>query len=144
MHLKIWFDMGTIKINELSVGDWVLIDEVLGSEPARALRVTMAGRSMFKESSGQIYGSLGGDISPLPITPEILEKNGFEKRDNRTWHNAEIGCVIYRVGSKHWDIRLHPETRKYRAVRMGIDNIKYIHQLQHAIRIAGAEKEIEL
>lgn len=133
-----------MKIRDLSIGDWVLIDEVLGSEPARALRVTMAGRSMFKGSSGQIYGSLGGDISPLPITPEILEKNGFEKRDNHTWHNDELACVIHRFGRKHWDIRLHPKTRKYRAVRMGIDNIEYIHQLQHALRIAGVEKEIEL
>lgn len=133
-----------MKIRDLSIGDWVLIDAVLGSEPARALRVTMAGRSMFKGLSGQIYGSLGGDISPLPITPEILEKNGFEREDNHTWRNAEIGCVIHRFGRKHWDIRLRPITRKYRAARMGADNIEYIHQLQHALRIVGVEKEIEL
>ena len=129
-----------MKIRDLSIGDWVLMD----GEPAKAMRLTMAGRSIFRGLSGQIYGSVGGDISPLPITHEILEKNGFEKRDNHTWHNAEIGCVIHRFGRKHWDIRLHPETRKYRAVRMGIDNIEHIHQLQHALRIAGVEKEIEL
>ena len=123
--------MATLKISDLSVGDWVLMN----GEPAKALRLTMAGRTIFKGLSGQIYGSYGGDISPLPIVPDILEANGihrtYEDDSYAIFKGDGLWAVKYSDGD--WELSTPPVCR--------ID-IKYIHQLQHALRLAGVEKEI--
>ena len=127
-----------MKIRDLSIGDWVKIE----GEPARTLRVTMAGRSIFKGLSGQIYGSLGGDIHPLPITPEILEKNGFKK--NGEYNEWNIG---------EWNERpfigVSLDRQSMRITYLGADifvehQVVCVHQLQHALRLACVGKEIEL
>ena len=127
-----------MKIRDLSIGDWVKIE----GEPARTLRVTMAGRSIFKGLSGQIYGSLGGDIHPLPITPEILEKNGFKK--NGEYNEWNIG---------EWNERpfigVSLDRQSMRITYLGTDifvehQVVCVHQLQHALRLACVGKEIEL
>ncbi len=130
--------MDKMKIRDLSIGDWVKIE----GEPARTLRVTMAGRSIFKGLSGQIYGSLGGDIHPLPITPEILEKNGFKK--NGEYNEWNIG---------EWNERpfigVSLDRQSMRITYLGTDifvvhQVVCVHQLQHALRLACVGKEIEL
>lgn len=39
-----------LQISDLSVGDWVLMN----GEPAKAMRLTMAGRSIFRGLSGLV------------------------------------------------------------------------------------------
>lgn len=123
--------MGRIKISELSVGDWVLMN----GEPAKALRLTMAGRTIFKGLSGQIYGSVGDDIFPLPIASEILEANGiqrtYEDDSYAIFRGDGLWAVKYSDGD--WELSTPPVCR--------ID-IKHIHQLQHALRLTGVDKEI--
>lgn len=137
--------MATLKISDLSVGDWVLMN----GEPAKALRLAVAGRAIFKGLSGQIYGSVGGDIFPLPIVPEILEKNG--------WSNDGMYARLRITESSHLEYYYHEHRlRKYYC---GVDewqnhakvtDIRFaahcysVHQLQHALRLAGADKEINL
>ena len=127
-----------MKIGDLSIGDWVLMN----GEPAKAMRLTMAGRSIFRGLSGQIYGSVGGDISPLPITPEILEKNGFKK--NGEYNEWNIG---------EWNERpfigVSLDRQSMRITYLGTDifvvhQVVWVHQLQHALRLACVGKEIEL
>lgn len=126
-----------MKIGDLSIGDWVLMN----GEPAKAMRLTMAGRSIFRGLSGQIYGSVGGDISPLPITPEILEKNGFKK--NGEYNEWNIG---------EWNERpfigVSLDRQSMRITYLGTDifvvhQVVCVHQLQHALRLACVGKEIE-
>lgn len=125
--------MATLKISDLSVGDWVLMN----GEPAKALRLTMAGRMIFKGLSGQIYGSIGGDIFPLPIVPEILEKNGFERLLERDlFYLSEAGLeVAFEDGEWMHTINLHEYT---------IHTINGVHHIQHLLRLYGCEKEINL
>lgn len=127
-----------MKIGDLSIGDWVLMN----GEPAKAMRLTMAGRSIFRGLSGQIYGSVGGDISPLPITPEILAKNGFKK--NGEYNEWNIG---------EWNERpfigVSLDRQSMRITYLGTDifvmhQVVCVHQLQHALRLACVGKEIEL
>ena len=125
--------MATLKIRELSVGDWVLMD----GEPAKALRLTMAGRSIFKGLSGQIYGSVGDDIFPLPIVPDILDVNGWQR-------NEEDEYMEY-YGDPTSGIAHTKGTYRYQLEAPGTSVVCYfVHQLQHALRLAGVDKEINL
>lgn len=92
----------------------------------------------------KLFHDLKYDGILIPITSEILEKNGFVKRETYIWNNPEMRCTAYRFGRKHWDIRVTSRVRAYRPTRVNIENILYVHELQHALRLAGVEKEIEL
>lgn len=84
--------------------------------------------------------------NPIPLTPEILKKNKmrpFEHRnpgqgDNlikKWWHNDGSYYVsLYWVGDECTYTVGDSVTR--------ICRIKYVHQLQHALRLCGIEKEI--
>lgn len=126
-----------MRIGDLSIGDWVLMN----GEPAKAMRLTMAGRSIFRGLSGQIYGSVGGDISPLPITPEILEKNGFKKNGEYDEWNIGTWRTPYLLGVS---LERPAITIKWNGSSIFIDQAKNVNQLQHAFRLAGVEKEIEV
>lgn len=135
--------MATLKINELSVGDWVLMD---GEEPVKALRLTVAGRLIFVGLSGQMYGSLGDDISPLPIVPEILEKNGLIRHERDADNpkrvvlsNHFIMAITY-TDADWWRFLIYDEELSSKELFNGI--IYSVHQLQHALRLAGINKEI--
>lgn len=133
-----------MKIKELNIGNWVLIN----SEPARALRLTQVGHSTFKGVSGQMYRVIGSSISPLPITPEILEKNGFVKESDVGYERfewRENGSVAITLNRDSFS---KSETFVLTTFKIGINGwllkIEHVHQLQHAIRLAGIEKEIEV
>lgn len=121
-----------MKIKELNIGDWVLIN----GEPARALRLTQVGCSIFKGLSGQMYRVIGYSISPLPITPEILEKNGISK----TYESDEY--AVYK-GEGFYVTEFYTELWEFerRLNRLMISNV---HELQHAMRLAGINTEIEV
>lgn len=123
--------MAQLKINDLSVGDWVKIqgkirkiDYLYGNDNVCDVPIDL--------------------VEPIPITPEILEKNGSKK----TEFLEDSGYEFYQCddfyasrveGSKWWTIIVRNECRE-------VVNcyIQHIHQLQHALRLAGVEKEIEL
>lgn len=122
-----------LHISELSVGDWVMVK----------------GKTVKVESLGKVrdYVEIEGDLAlshikvvqPIPITPEILEKNGF----------AEVWGDFL---STHKGAFLHIEMYEDRYQLEVPDNgriflacgVHYVHELQHALRLAGIDKEIEL
>mgnify|MGYP006322931469 CR=1 FL=1 len=133
--------MGNLEIRDLSIGDWIKV----GGEPARVIQLGIVGRNKAKGLSGQIYGFLtSSEIEPIPITPEILEKNGFEKNSECCWRNSAIKCACHRYGTKYWDIRINGRNRAYRPTRISIDNILHTHELQNALRLAGLDEGIRL
>ena len=74
------------------------------------------------------------NVQPIPLTPEILEKNGFYYDEDR---KAYLMGVIFRV---------KPE--RYGLFSFEICGCPYslntVHELQHALRLCGIEKEIIL
>lgn len=79
-------------------------------------------------------------IEAIPLTTEILEKNGFEST------SAPSERVWKRNGQEVW---LDNEGKNYWA---NIKNgefyfegyIEHVHELQHALRLCGIEKEITI
>lgn len=85
-----------------------------------------------KTPDGKHFGNMGGvsKIQPIPLTAEILEKNFPEPTDGLTWFPEEGG------------FNCHAYVPKCEINAFGL--FKYVHQLQHALRLCGIEKEIEL
>ena len=85
-------------------------------------------------------------IEAVPLTTEILEKNGFDTSDPevKQYHFTEDGQ------SYHFSLRQmynqkdnKPNGYSFYAFSV-LTIIKYVHQLQHALRLCGIEKEIVL
>ena len=117
-----------MKAKELMIGDWVY-----NPFTRKTLRLTF-GRDL----------DLAEDLclEPIPLTAEILEKNGFTR---------------YRENEELWDVGVFRLDLGLFAV--GIDNgcgtgmcmmphgimtfyCNYVHELQHALRLCGIEEDI--
>lgn len=123
-----------MKIEELSIGDWVMYRN---REWQVCSLYQFTGEVGLWRNDSQICENVA-DLHPIPLTPGILEKNGICLLE--TFEDGEImyACpsfsVLQRRNFKHWKIC---------TPSMWV-HIRYIHQLQHALRLAGIEKEIEV
>ena len=88
------------------------------------------------------------DVEPIPLTPEILEKNGFERApqvsDIEPFDTDEEGNKHYSYNKTFWGWFQPGNIFCIPANGMGWLYLKYVHQLQHALRLCGIEKEIIL
>ncbi len=83
-------------------------------------------------------------IVPIPLTPEILEKNGWYKEpsENVTWYK-------YRTDKSYLYICKDSFNNKDWLVCVALDkhyvaNINYVHQLQHLLFGLGLNYEMEV
>lgn len=136
--------MATLKISDLSVGDWVqdkngIYAKVIGMENwsnGYFLNIELHGVNVGVTPLNSAH--------PIPITAEILEKNGFVKYSEREWGcNDDSPCHTF----IHIDT---PDEAMWFISFPTIFNLIWdhpiynIHQLQHLIRLAGVDKEINL
>lgn len=158
--------MVTLNINDLSVGDWVSLDmahlEIKGDDIATAFvkkvqqPVRIKGISgdqdlIFAEvetedNFGTIYLKME-HIRPIPITTEILEANGFEEhcggifRYKWMWQGESSGITLDSFDEELWFVDLFFKEGK--DIMCNIPTFS-VHQLQHILRLAGVDKEINL
>ena len=127
--------------NELMTGDLVRIKDLKDSIKRLVCVDEYIGKVDFLDGKELITTSIN-NVLPIPITKEILEKNGFEKdarnesyykwnwyilQDNVSY-DMETGIVrLFKVSDLTF---CHP--------------IGYVHELQHALRLCGVEKEITI
>ena len=71
------------------------------------------------------------EIAPISLTPEILEKN-FPTTDEIVWWQRNPAIM---------DGYFHIEYAQNWIDCFSI-NIRYVHELQHALRLCGIEKDI--
>ena len=89
-------------------------------------------------------------IEPIPLTSEILEKNGFTKSTPPLGIHARCYELDNKKDKYHLTIA---DYNKYKRLLLNVDsedsecfNIKcdYVHEFQHALRLCGIDKTIEL
>ena len=140
-----------MKANELMIGDWVRND--LG-EYQTVVELRESG-AMLAYNDIYPYDA----IEPIPITPEILEKNGFRKDKKCPFvyetDDEDVIIDLYdpapnaRLSKKEdYDkmvgVRLSPAPPygfSYWGQSLMI-RANYVHELQHALRLCGIEKEL--
>lgn len=127
-----------MKANELMIGDWVLYTgdgEPVVKYVAELTSLNQVYLYNHKLDPGSWIIVGAKYVSPIPLTQEILEKNGFVYSDlpfEQSWQ--QYGLSIYgTTGNYHINCGMN--------VSMDVSNV---HQLQHVFRLCGIEKEIEL
>lgn len=143
-YTKMQSNMEHIKITDLSIGDWVIYNE-------KYYQILNIGTMTYEAGVGLLFRhyctlTRGMDIqddidineiSPIPITPEILEKNGIPHIINDVWaYDEDYQLSWFKNGRTILINYSNKHTVSFFA--------KYIHQLQHALRLVGIDKEITL
>lgn len=124
-----------MKTTELMIGDWVI-----GSIVDRGRVVAIDDEDEYKTHHGSVRikysedfagnGEWADKISPIPLTPDILEKNGFQKEYARPW-------MLYRLDN----MGLYKQEFGYAtSFGMSMRPLRYVHELQHALRMCGLDK----
>ena len=136
--------MATLKISDLSVGDWVRC----GDENKQVKCIDLQNNNYFvhfsdPDTNDNDYAHIF-DIEPIPITADILEKNRFEEYSERKWgceDNSPNPTLIQMCtpDGVMWFISF--------PTLFGLTwdfPIYHIHELQHLCHLAGVDKEINL
>ena len=157
--------MATLKISDLSVGDWVALEGAdlkiehgdIATAFVEEVRKPICVQSILGEDKivfakayhlegyGTIY-TKEEHLRPIPITAEVLEKNGLvgherdaDNPERIVLSNHFIMAITY-TDVDWWRVKIYDEEFPAKELFNGI--ICSVHQLQHALRLAGVDKEI--
>lgn len=130
-----------MKAEDLMIGDWVQVP----SED-NPLFLQVLGICPFL--SGEYYAYTNPIIDrqplwikilePIPLTPDLLEKNGIHQSDTGEFFDEDINShleISVKDGCVYWTININ---------EYDIIPLRYVHELQHALKLCGIEKEIVL
>ena len=120
-----------MKANELMIGD--LVYNTFNQQAEQVVEIRQD-QVILAYNDGNDYD----EIEPIPLTPKILEKNGWMKvEEDGVFYpkqlKGELPWIGYATNGYGWIFRIRD-----------FCEIKYVHQLQNALRICGIEKEITI
>ena len=131
----------SMKIDELMIGDWLLYKSD-SLDNAFPIQIT---REMFNKE----LVVWKDRFEPIPLTPEILKKNGFvhEKQKviipNRSQDEVEVEYMYCKGLPCSFDIihgyLMFNSNINLVSIRMAVN---YVHELQHILRLCKIDKEI--
>ena len=144
--------MDEINISDLSIGDYVRVKmcKCDNDDPdvldAKVLSIEGNSVGVGYDNSGIVMSAFVEDLQPIPITAEVLEKNGW-KLSKSNWFEFE-DCewkINIWIGNYKCNIEISQKREIYASTYADIQVIKSnINTLQHALRLAGVDKEITL
>ena len=120
-----------MEAKELMIGDWVYDTILKCNTQVEILSLS----SIRGDCNDNIWNEK--TFEPIPLTAEILEKNGFVNSGG-LWHlsgedmGLMQGCISFQAFAYYAD------------PRYCFCEIAYLHELQHALRLCGIDKEIVL
>lgn len=142
--------MATLKISDLSVGDWVKCGKWSGRIQRIAMHDGETVEVIIEADLGRLYMYKRVDeIDPIPITAEILGKNGWstdgmyaimriDEHLHLEYYYHEHRLRKYYCGKDEWQ-----NHAKVTDITFAV-HCYSVHQLQHALRLAGVDTEINL
>jgi len=134
-----------ITVRDLQIGDWI-------EDGYRVAQVTSITCDGIVETTSAISNI--EVIEPIPLTEDILVKNGFEYAYNEVSKMQNKQLLVTNIGGHYIEVRLDKknvaiwydydenESGFYSDVFLGLP--RTVHKLQHLLRLCGIEKEIEL
>lgn len=138
-----------MKANELMIGDWVMYNPNVFIEDEYELTKESYPIQIIRGED--INLAIEGCYQPIPLTLEILEKNGFKPYIPEYHLETVYACqdVSKAIADELYALWPYQDGSFYLLLRVdGKDMVRmdvhYIHQLQHALRLCGIKKEIVL
>lgn len=139
-----------IKNKELMLGNWVLAGEKT-QFPMQVVGIFSDVVYLnFEENEGDVWEEKEEDLFPIPLTEELLYKNGFVK--NGFIKGVSSNPAYYKDKDDRIYISLMTPTSI--SVRISSQNggervsaynkIKYLHELQNILTLAGIEFEFKV
>lgn len=125
--------MSKLTAKDLMIGDWVCFD----GDTEHTNPVQIDGISTEEAC---VDGDWYDVWEPIPLTAEILEENGWESYSHENtpiWGMIQGFEIVLAWMSYYWQLCV--DGTIYRQIQ-----IKHVHELQHALKLCGIEKEIEL
>ena len=144
-------DISSMKAEDLMIGDWVLVEgkplrvtniSVLGGDIIRVMNPFMSYDIAY--ASNIVALSKGAQdinkIEPIPLTPEILEKNGFTKDSGgeELYSIDSVSIIDVGYGFELFISNNDDEKGEFDGTK------KYVHELQHALKLCEIDKDIVL
>lgn len=122
-----------MKATDLMIGDWVRQYSEYGDGTSEVIQMGYI-RKDYNYT----------DLEPIPLTPEILEKNA----DN-VYKRCENGYSLFGIGKypNSIEVAIYPKGGVEWTINgneYAIADLMYVHELQHALKLCGIEKEIVL
>lgn len=142
-----------MKAEELMIGDWVRMHYPFDMDI-----------DMRPERINVLTKGVDIDCEAIPLTLEILEKNGFIKDEDKGKEFGQTYHILIPAGYEAHSFTV--QVTIYKEPIQGVDvlfkcwgwippfngglddihlcSLKYVHQLQHALRLCGITHEISL
>jgi len=121
--------------NELMLWDWVYVPHKGKAPHYGKVTALLSSGAVETEINGSL--ALSSSVEPIPLTSEILEKNGFECRGAWMIPGKDLGL---RQDGDSWGVLLY--YADYHALTLC--HIAYLHELQHLLHLCGIDKEITI
>lgn len=134
---------------DLSIDDWAMNDSGVIGQVYALKRNTIGLVMNGKESDHHLC-----QVLPIPLTEEILVKNGFGYAYNEVSKMQNKQLLVANIGGHYIEVRLDKKNVAiwYDYDENGdgvysdvlIDLPHHVHNFQHLLRLCGIEKSIEL
>jgi len=122
-----------MKARELMIGDWV---ELYGTPTRWKLEDYAKWHKEMERTDVHTF-------EPIPLTPEILEKNGFNKAGEimpYTYRESKELKSLIQIFTNFGNFDCHIVSKNFDADM----RLSYVHELQHALKLCGIDKQIIL
>ena len=120
-----------MKATELMIGDWVSVEDLIRCRVDKIFQDYVV---CLDKRDNEIIGN----IMPIPLTAEILEKNGFEQTGDSTFSISDDGM---RFNATWWReslfyVGVYRRDNNSQNEHFSL-NVRYVHELQHILRLCG-------
>lgn len=133
-----------MKASEICIGDWFKAIDYNSPFRITAIYddVVQTQADYQSEIDGNWYSEAEiKDLVPIPLTEDILVKNGFEKTTN-DWNRHRPLIIFESIGFP--TISIHADMDMKHFWVHGTIDLTYVHTLQHLLRLCGIEKELTI
>ena len=129
-----------MKANKLMIGDWL---KHYNGTPMQVTKITTE-HFACAENGGINCWEYNNKFEPIPLTAEILEKSDILYEKQSFYYviedDKDLECTYYIQQVLQGDWVIGVDIGAYDCSVFA--RIKYIHELQHALKLCGIDKEI--
>ena len=131
-----------MKVTDFKIGDLVNF----GGEKAKVMSTSFIDKNsiavQYLDGDKGIWGAnLLDEIDGIPLTEEILEKNGWKKYYENEWTNPNFANLHASfINEGEWVITI----RNGETVDNVLTDIRYVHELQHILWVIGEDDNLTI